>query len=354
MSTDVLISFDTTGSMSPCIAEVRRRIDESLSKLFSNIPDLRIAILAHGDYCDFNKPYDVIYTSFSDDKRYLKTFIKETPNTHGGDADECYEKVLHIANQMDWVADTRILLLIGDAEPHPVGYKYNSLVNYFDWVVEAQKLAEKKVSIYSIQALGRSGSNGFYTRIANLTNGRKLDLNQFTDAVETIIASCYHSVGKLDDYRVELESGFKLNRNLANMLKQLDSKMEISDVRYTKSDKSGLIPVSPTRFQIVNVDTVCEIKPFVESIGAKFKKGRGFYQFTKSEMVQENKEVVLRNKVTGDMFTGSEAREYIGLPFGTRGQIRPSYFADYEVYIQSTSTNRKLMPKTKFLYEVDY
>lgn len=68
-------------------------------------------------------------------------------------------------------------------------------------------------------------------------------------------------------------------------------------------------------------------------------------------MVQEHKEVILRNKRTGDMFTGAEARNFVGLPFGERGKIRPKLFDDYEVYIQSTSYNRKLIPNTKFLYE---
>ena len=51
------------------------------------------------------------------------------------------------------------------------------------------------------------------------------------------------------------------------------------------------------------------------------------------------------------MYTGGEARNFIGLPFGERGKIKPKLFDEYEVFIQSTSSNRKLMPETKFLYE---
>ena len=68
-------------------------------------------------------------------------------------------------------------------------------------------------------------------------------------------------------------------------------------------------------------------------------------------MIQEHKEVILRNKRNGDMFSGAEARNFIGLPFGERGTIRPKLFDEYGVFIQSTSSNRKLMPNTKFLYE---
>jgi hypothetical protein len=51
------------------------------------------------------------------------------------------------------------------------------------------------------------------------------------------------------------------------------------------------------------------------------------------------------------MYTGSEAREMIGLPYGKRGQIAPRYLEGYEVFVQSTSNNRKLLRNTKFLYE---
>lgn len=348
MSTDVVISFDTTGSMSPCIAEVRRRVREALERLFSTIPDLRVGIISHGDYCDDDQMIDVI--SLTDSKQALITFVNETPNTSGGDSDEFYEYVLHRAQEFEWKADNKIFIMIGDAEPHNVGYSYYGTRYLLDWKEEAYKLSKLGVNIYAVQALGRRSSNHFYEGIAKYGNGKKLDLNQFTDAVETIIAICYHKVeGRLEEYKVELESTFKMNRNLASLFKTLGTEVE-TEV-FTKTDSSGLIPVDPARFQIVHVDHDCVIKPFVESIGARFRPGRGFYQFTKSELVQEHKEVVLRNKVTGDMFTGSEARNFIGLPFGYKGTVRPKLFDDYEVYIQSTSYNRKLKGKTKFLYE---
>ena len=85
--------------------------------------------------------------------------------------------------------------------------------------------------------------------------------------------------------------------------------------------------------------------------GAKFKPGKGFYEFTKSELIQENKEIVLVNKRTGDMFSGDQARQMIGLPRGTRGTIRPVRLHDYDVFVQSASHNRKLLSGTRFLYE---
>jgi hypothetical protein len=89
--------------------------------------------------------------------------------------------------------------------------------------------------------------------------------------------------------------------------------------------------------------------------GLNFKKGRGFYEFTKTETIQGYKEIILSDRKTGDMFAGAAAREMLGLPAEGEGtaRIKPTSLDKYMVFVQSTSVNRKLIGKTKFLYEVD-
>ncbi len=47
----------------------------------------------------------------------------------------------------------------------------------------------------------------------------------------------------------------------------------------------------------------------------------------------------------------------LGLPYGERGKIGPRNLTgdiqEYDVFVQSTSWNRDLMPNTRFLYEVE-
>lgn len=350
MSVDILISFDTTGSMASVIHEVRLRVQEFVNKIIDHIPDSRVGIIAHGDWCDKN-PIDKI--DFTSSKQELISFIRNNKNTGGGDDDEFYEYVLNIAQKdFSWRSGAvKIMLLIADANPHAVGYRYNGKTYFYDWRDEAKGLGKLGVNIYAVQALSRKIENNWYQQIASITNGKKVFLNQFTDAVESIISICYHSVGRLQEYKDELETTFKMNRNLANLFSDLDKGIVIKNDIFTRKDSSGLISVLPTRFQVLNVNRIVDIKSFVESLGVVFKKGRGFYEFQKRETIQENKEIILQNKMTGDMFTGSEARDFIGLPFGTRGNISPSRFDDYRVFVQSTSSNRKLIPGYKFLYE---
>ena len=46
---EVVFSFDTTGSMYPCLTQVRRKIKETVTRLLDEIPGIRIGIIAHGD-----------------------------------------------------------------------------------------------------------------------------------------------------------------------------------------------------------------------------------------------------------------------------------------------------------------
>jgi hypothetical protein len=351
MSTDFVISFDTTGSMYPCLTEVRERVAELVQRLFSQNPDARISIAAHGDYCDARSTYVMVNTPFKDvsEKQVLIDFAKNVKKTNGGDGPECYELVLFNVGNMHWQADNKVFIIFADAVPHDARETQNYLG--LDWRTEAKKLGEKGVNIYSIQCLdyGRD-ADFFYDNIARVTNGYHLRLHQFNNAVEAILAISSKQVGELEAYHKELEDEFRMNRGLSEIFKSLGSK-KVTDTKFTIKT-AGLIPVSPTRFQILTVPYDVDIMSFVKSTGAEFRKGRGFYQFTKRETIQENKEVVLRDKLTGDMFTGPEARIMIGLPYGERGDISPKYFEQYEVYVQSTSSNRKLIGRTKFLYEV--
>jgi hypothetical protein len=116
---------------------------------------------------------------------------------------------------------------------------------------------------------------------------------------------------------------------------------------------ASLDAVPPGRFQVLDVDKEQDIKTFVQDNGLLFKTGRGFYEFTKTENVQSYKEVVLMRRGSGDMFSGAKARELAGLPEGHDARLGPSSLSEFRVFVQSTSSNRKLKSGTGFLYEVD-
>ena len=135
-----LSSIDTTGSMTPCIGQVRRRVKETMQRLFRDVLNLQVGIIAHGDYCDAGSAYVTRHFPFSTNERRLCDFIENTRNTGGGDAPECYELVLHEARSFAWSpnARSRALVMIGDDVPHGPNYKGNR--KRLDWRAEASAL----------------------------------------------------------------------------------------------------------------------------------------------------------------------------------------------------------------------
>lgn len=96
-----------------------------------------------------------------------------------------------------------------------------------------------------------------------------------------------------------------------------------------------------------------EIRPFVENVlKLPFVKGKGFYQLAKTEEVQDYKEICVRDTRNGCIYTGVNARTLIGLPTVGTAKVKPEGTGIYEIFIQSTSHNRKLTKKTKFVYLV--
>lgn len=106
---------------------------------------------------------------------------------------------------------------------------------------------------------------------------------------------------------------------------------------------AGLKPLHESQFDIIPVhaDRV-EIRPFVQSRGLIYNIGRAFYQLVKTERIQAGKQIAVREKSTGKVFTGVEARGLLGLPGVGEVRVKPDFNPEFDVFVQSTSVNRKL------------
>lgn len=172
---DMVIAFDTTGSMAAYIGAVRKEVSDLIPRLFKDNEDLRLGIVAFGDYCDmknaqeFGKAYQCIMPT--DNENELVKFVMESQDTSGGDGDEFYELVIKkIVEETPWRENsTRAILLISDAAPHPVGYTYGDIVvnNRIDWREEAKKAASMKIKIDTVTITDEP----WYRELSKMTNG---------------------------------------------------------------------------------------------------------------------------------------------------------------------------------------
>ena len=80
-------------------------------------------------------------------------------------------------------------------------------------------------------------------------------------------------------------------------------------------------------------------------------RGAAFYQLCKTEpKVQANKRIAIRDKQSGTVFTGDAARRMLALPTIGTVRLAPDELGEWDVFIQSTSVNRKLDANTQLLY----
>jgi len=117
-SLDVVICLDTTGSMGKYIDSVRKMLVPMMSKTLSAFTDWRIGMVLYRDY-----PPDAYITKivpFTKDFSLFQRYLNSIVTWGGGDIPEAvYEALYDGADKFPWAAESRLLILVGDAPPHP-------------------------------------------------------------------------------------------------------------------------------------------------------------------------------------------------------------------------------------------
>lgn len=190
---DMVIAFDTTGSMAQYIGAVRKEVSELIPQLFKDNEDLRLGIVAFGDYCDMNNSQDFgnAYqcAPLTANENDLIKFVRTSKDTSGGDGDEFYELVIKkIVEETCWrEGSTRSILLIADADPHEIGYSYQNIVKnaQIDWRKEAKKASDMKIKIDTVTITDAP----WYRELSAMTNGVSVPFHTGYKTAELLRAS---------------------------------------------------------------------------------------------------------------------------------------------------------------------
>lgn len=122
--------------------------------------------------------------------------------------------------------------------------------------------------------------------------------------------------------------------------------VKVADVKKQFSDMKSRVKVLP-------VPSEAAIRPFCEAKLGHYPKGQCYYELTKPETVQSYKQILVQKKRQAAIFGGTaeEMRQLIGIPGTSNGKIRlkPGLQGDWNIFIQSTSVNRKLVRGTRLL-----
>ena len=351
----VAINFDTTGSMAPCTADLKRNVGTFLSEISAHFSPLVLEtrLSASGDYEDADYEGGYVFknqdswTSAADSCRFLTSIAP----TCGYDIPEAYEVAFDAIASYEWnPAAAKALIFIGDAMPH--GPKYLLNARGLDWKQSVATLVRKGVTIYGVQCLksngDKSGATDFWKELVEISGGRYLCLDQLQNAKEFIYTIIAH-VSQCPLKSGEASTQHVLRNAAAQLARSSGSPSHASDAR----DEVG------GRFQIFRIFEDCTIREFVISMDIQYLPGKGFYEVDARETIGKTKEVLIFSDQISNasrVIRNEEARRILSLPPPDSADatlacrdIPEEYKRN--VYVQSTSYSRNLHKDSNFLYE---
>lgn len=153
-------------------------------------------------------------------------------------------------------------------------------------------------------------------------------------------ASTVQTTAAMDSYMTARAKGTKSTNVFYTSTAAVDTS-KLVDIK----NKTSLYIVDPK-------DDGIMVKDFILQKRTEYLVGAAFYQLVKTEArVQPNKLLLIRDRQTGAVYAGTEARSMLGLDTYNNARVHPNHGnGNYDIFIQSTSVNRKLPANSGVLY----
>lgn len=171
-----------------------------------------------------------------------------------------------------------------------------------------------------------------------IPRGNILEWEQTQHGFETATKDTVRAV---DHYYTQRSKGVTSSKSFYADLRDVT----LADVKRNMEDITKDVAIWPVKNAGSEIRTFCEFKN-----GGNYLKGAAFYELTKPEKVQDYKKIVIRHQRTHKVYGGEAARHMLGLPDFGEVRLRPGDHGKYDIFIQSTSVNRKLMKGTEVVY----
>lgn len=168
-------------------------------------------------------------------------------------------------------------------------------------------------------------------------------------------------VGNIDKWDTTLkgveEVGQKFEKSMNNFYEARSKGVRsmstvFSDLNKVTADDVKQVATEVKKFKVVINEDVkaIYIKPLVEAkLGTPYVTGKAYYELVKRETIQESKSIAVQDKKTGKVYVGYDARVILNLPTVGAVKVDPVQSTKWNVYVQSTSVNRNVIPKQRVL-----
>ena len=153
------------------------------------------------------------------------------------------------------------------------------------------------------------------------------------------------------------EVGDKIEKTMHNFYTGRQAGIRGMSTAFSDLNKVTVADVKQVAKEVKNVKVVINegiqaiyIKPLVEDkLGQKYVTGNAYYELVKRETIQENKKIAVQDKKTGKVYVGYDARVILNLPTVGAVKVDPVQSSKWNVYVQSNSVNRNIIPKQRVL-----
>ena len=329
---DVVLAFDTTGSMYPYLTAVRDQLMRMVEVIRTEADGLRLGMIAFGDHCDADHPYLLRVQPLTSDYAALQSFVEGVEPTGGGDLPEAVEDVLQAAHrQFDWRQDApKALILVGDAPPHEA----HECPYHLDWRAEAKQLVATGTQVYAIQCGNFSGTRKVWQRLANDSNGYYLPLANIADLTDLVLAICMQLAGKLETFANRLEEEGELTASKHRLFALLDRQ---------ENEELTLVPAPDGIYRKLTAADEALVQDIVRAAGLPYVRGHAFYRLDKEDRVHGHERFVVEEAATGQVYEGNSVAALMQPP------VAPCHGI---VYVQTKSYKRRVGPGESILYRL--
>ncbi len=325
--TDVIFVLDGSGSMSHLLSTARQNLDDQVATLrrAAGPNDVYRVSIINFDSLVTRTVVNTDVTNFNSPSRYYIA---------GGGMTALYDAVadaIKLANTQDDGTRAFLISIVTDGAENQSSTPLHLLAD----MVRTATAKDRFTFAYAGPRGSESTGISMGIPAGNCTTwGQTIRETQYLGTVQTNSLGSYarsRSVGTMKSTSFYAQP---TTTNAAAFAGQLDDKLDDVTKNVTVHRVTDKDPLVISKF--------CEKK-----FGA-FEKGKNYYQLTESEKVQDYKQVVIQDNATGAFYRGwNAAKKLLGIPeFKGTVQIRPGNLGDFKVFIQSTSTNRKLVPGT--------
>ncbi len=365
--------IDTTGSMGWFREVLKRALLSRTEKLFRAFPGVEVSLIFIGDDVNSGEKYSVETLPFTRDVNSIVHWMDRIGNSYGGGPHANYPLGLRAARQLSWDADAvKLIELIGDEEPQKDGFLYLDGTKC-DWRFEARQLVTMGSTIDAVHCFPgiQRRTKWFYQELARIGKGLYLEQDQFNDLEYLALGRIYAALSKdvtsptspIGEYESEIRRAGRFTKPVASSFARMTGR-EAETIARSAIARS-LEPVNSGQLQLLDVNVDANVTEFLNHNGFVLKGGEAvkrLYRYTgrrggkaRKEKVQWYKDVVVRDTATGEFFSGDAVRRLLALPLVAQRQdfeISADVMPDgFDVFIESTSHNRKLEPGDEVLVD---